>query len=185
MKEINAKMYRGFGEVHGLREWARLLNVNKDTLRYQLTEKKLTIEDFAEKKGIAYKPQLDEGRQRVNRMAQAEELILALFDRSGYEPEVVKMERIPGLRELRVFWADVLVGVYRLDTGAIILAPSGEGINLIDFPVAAPRIIMRPNKAWEAHPETRKALVDRILAGSNYDPEIAKSVFENSINLVR
>lgn len=157
------KNYTGFGETHGLREWARLLDVNKDTLRYWLVTKGATIEEFAEKNNIKYETQLDEGRTRINRMAQAEMLLTDLFDRSGYDPEEMEAKLIPGTRRLRVFYCGGQVGAYNLDTGAMSLNLPEEGVNLIDYPVPDPKIFRYP-EGWGVHPETRRALVNRILS---------------------
>ena len=165
-----SKNYKGFGEVHGLREWARLLDVNKDTLRYQLVTKGLSVEQFAEKKGIEYQPKMDEGRQRVNRLAQAELLIRGLFERSGYVPEVVTMEYNSALRRLRVLYIDEVVGVYHLDTGALELSGQ-ESIGLINYPVESPKIAFYPKSGWGAHPDTRRAIVEHRQATANYNPE--------------
>lgn len=157
-----AKSYIGFGEAHGLREWARLLDVNKDTLRYWLTTKKLTIEDFAKQNGIVYSAPDDTGRYRVNRKAQAEVLIYQLFERSGYDPEKVTNETTPGSRIHKIYYESDWVGDYNIDTGALKFSDGVEGINLINFPVPQPKIFLHP-EGWGVHPQTRAAIVDRIL----------------------
>ena len=163
-KAIN---YTGFGETHGLREWARLLDVNKDTLRYWLAVKGLTVEEFAKKNGIRYTPRLDEGRTRVNRMAQAEALLADLFDRSGYDPEGVEAKMAPGTRRLLISYYGSFVGSYQLDSGAMKMQIPDESINLINYPLY-PKIYRYP-EGWGAHPNTRSELVQHLVARAEYD----------------
>lgn len=176
--------YKGFGEVHGLREWARLLDVNKDTLRYWLTTKGLTVEEFAEQNGIAYQADLDDGRGRVNRVAQAEALLNELFDRSGYDVDLLELEFIASKRCMRVRFDEGLVGDYNIDKGSLIFAQGfDEGVNLLDYPVADPKIYFFANReepkvekgqtageyacttlrasGWGLHPETKAKLAKR------------------------
>lgn len=173
-KAIN---YTGFGEVHGLREWARLLDVNKDTLRYWLTTKKVTIEEFAEKNGIKYAPTIDEGRTRTNRLAQAEELLNHLFARSGYNTELLTCETLSGKRTQRVIYDGEIVGIYNIDTGSLKFKDGyDEGVNLIDYPVPEPKIYRYPARTvdglhgaehrpaqWGVHPTTKTELVSAIM----------------------
>lgn len=161
------KNYTGFGETHGLREWARLLDVNKDTLRYWLVTKGASIEEFAEKNNITYTTQLDEGRTRINRMAQAVALLADLFDRSGYDSGQVEAKLIPGTRKLKVLYRGYVVGTYHLDTGALSLEIPDEGINLQEFCVPDPKIIKYP-EGWGMHPDTRVAVVNAILKQNEF-----------------
>lgn len=173
----NTKNYKGFGEVHGLREWARLLDVNKDTLRYWLTTKGLSVEEFAKKNGIEYQPTFDEGRTKVNRAAQAEELLEQLFTRSGLDPELLEKKPVPGKRAIKVYYDGQMVGSYNIDTGALLFANSQEGINLIEYPIDDPKIAFYPSTTgkesdprlehpdtWGPHPETRRRVVESIMA---------------------
>ena len=156
-----AKNYTAFGETHGLREWARVLNVNKDTLRYWLTTKGLTLEEFVAKNGIEYTQQIDEEKMNINRLAQAEDVLRALFDRSGYPPELVKTQRIAGQRKLYVFYGEERVGYYVLDSGSLHMRD--EGVNLLDYPVMDPKIFRHP-EGWGVHPITREEVVKKINA---------------------
>lgn len=163
-----AKSYKGFGETHGLREWARLLDVNKDTLRYWLTTKGKNIEEFAEMNGVQYQPKIDEGRTRVNRIAQAEELLEQLFARSGYDTELLATTLTPGKRIFTVFYDGEHVGAYNLDTGALTFTDGVSGIGLIKYPVPDPKLFRYPH-GWEAHPETKRRLFESITAKAPAD----------------
>lgn len=179
-----AVSYKGFGEVHGLREWARLLDVNKDTLRYWLATKGLTVEEFAKQNGIAYQADLDDSRGRVNRVAQAEALLNDLFDRSGYDVDLLDLEFISSKRCMRVRFNGDLVGDYNIDKGSLIFAQGfDEGVNLLDYPVADPKIYFFTDReeskvekgqtageyacttlrasGWGLHPETKAKLAKR------------------------
>lgn len=163
---MKAKNYEGFGETHGLREWARLLDVNKDTLRYWLVTKKATVEEFADKNGIKYTAKVDEGRTSVNRMAQAEELLKQLFIRSGYDASLLTLQANPGNRKIIVYYEGAKVGEYNLDKGALNMAE--EGVNLIMYPVDDPKIYRDPEEGWGLHPDTRRALADRLFGSTPY-----------------
>lgn len=163
---MRGKDYKGFGEIHGLREWARLLEVNKDTLRYWLTTKGKTIEEFAEMNGITYEPQkVDDGRSRVNRMTQAKELLEQLFDRSGYDVESLSVDVAPGKRIMQVFYDGEKVGSYNLDSGGLNFMDGVSGINLLNYPVPNPKI-HRGAEGWDVHHDTKVKLIDGILSKS-------------------
>lgn len=163
-----AKNYKGFGEIHGLREWARLLEVNKDTLRYWLTTKGETVEGFAEKNGIQYRPKIDEGRTRTNRLAQAEELLRQLFERSGYDPDLMFLELTAGKRVGEVFYEGERVGVYNLDTGSLLFSDGTSGVGLLKYSVPDPQI-ERGVSGWDVAGETKGRIVDQLLARAPKD----------------
>lgn len=156
-----AKNYEGFGEVHGLREWARLLDVNKDTLRYWLVSKEVTVEEFARVNKIKYKAgTVDSGRINENRVVQAEALLRDLFERSGYNPDKIETDRQPGANELEVRYMGRWVGLYYLyhQRQGVLAFKDGRGINLLDYPVNNPMIFRDTSGDWDIHPDTKMEL---------------------------
>lgn len=155
------KKYEGFGEMHGLREWARLLDVNKDTLRYWLTTKGKTLEEFVQKNKLKYKTsETKPARVNEDRVAQAEELLTDLFIRSRYNHLRLEITRSPGAKELEVRYAGHWVGLYHLyhQKQGILEFTEDRGIDLLHYPVENPEIIWSQSGGWDVHPDTKRKL---------------------------
>ena len=182
--------YEGFGEVHGLREWARRLDVNKDKLRYWLVSRKSSIEEFAAKHNIEYNTLIGDERNRVQlkaqvderaaksiinipeankglnsgkRKTQAVELIKQLFNRSDYDTEklILAMDVQPEKRRIIIIYNNEYMGWHHIDLGGLYMT-SGEAINLLEYGVPNPRIYRDPDKGWGVHPETKVRLIDKL-----------------------
>lgn len=87
MSKIQAdKQIEAFGEVHTLKEWAKLLSVRLGALDYLLSSGK-SIEDVAEFMDITYPPPRERKPREGRQMALTRDLVENLLVRSGYEVE--------------------------------------------------------------------------------------------------